>query len=64
MRLPVYNCHQVVINASQFDFRENNEAFVYLLPTGLQQHALGKRENIKLFDLIMTVKTLVGGKKS
>ena len=39
MRLPVFTCHQVVINTSQFDFRENNEACVYLLPTGLQQHA-------------------------
>ena len=32
MRLPVFTCHQVVINTSQFDFRENNEACVYLLP--------------------------------
>ena len=39
MRLPVFTCHQVVINTSQFDFRENNEACVHLLPTGLQQHA-------------------------
>ena len=39
MSLQVFTCHQVVINTSQFDFRENNEACVYLLPTGLQQHA-------------------------
>ena len=51
MRLPVYTYHQVVINASQFTFRENNEACVYLLPTGSQQHELWETRQFKIIWL-------------
>ena len=51
MRLPVYTCHQVVINASQFTFRENNEACVYLLPTVSQQHVLWETRWFKIIWL-------------
>ena len=56
MRLPVYTCHQVVINVSPFTFRENNEACVYLL---LPDWFAAARTLGNEIDSIMTVKTLV-----
>ena len=48
----------------RLNFCENNEAIPYLL-TRFQQHALfKKRDNLKLFDSIMTVKTSVGSLRS
>ena len=45
MRLLVYTCHQVVINASQFTFRENNEAwFIYCCRLVRSSTHFGKRD--------------------
>ena len=45
MRLPVYTCHQIVINASQFTFRENNEAwFIYCCRLVRSSTHFGKRD--------------------
>ena len=42
----------------RLNFRENNEAYVYFLV--LSSTHFGQRDNLKIFDSIVTVKTLVG----
>ena len=59
--LLVYTCQQVVINASQFSREQMRLVFIYRRLV-LSSTPFGKRDNLKLLDSIVTMKTLVGKK--